>query len=61
MPAILERKKSIRNFLGGSLTLNDEPPLTEDELEQLESAYDDIENNNMVSWEEAKKILEELP
>ena len=58
MPALLEHKKSaynVRNFI------DDEPPLTYDEVEQLDSAYEDMENGTMISWEEAKKILAEIP
>lgn len=61
MPVILERKKSMHNAVIIDNFLNNEPPLNDDELQQLANSYEDMKNGNMISWEEAKKFLEELP
>lgn len=41
--------------------LDDEPPLSDDELRQLAEAEEDIAAGDLTPWEEARARLEALP
>ena len=41
--------------------LDDEPPLSEDELRQLAESEEDIAAGDLIPWEEARARLEALP
>ena len=41
--------------------LDDEPPLSDDELRQIAEAEEDIAAGDLVPWDEARQRLEALP
>ena len=73
MPITMEREKLARNILRlpekqliavSALVeglLDDEPPLSEDELEQIAGAEEDMKEGRMIPWDELKQQLEALP
>ena len=73
MPITMEREKLARNILRlpekqliavSALVeglLDDEPPLSEDELEQIAGAEEDMKEGCMIPWDELKQQLEALP
>lgn len=54
-----------RDFMAVAALVNalidDEPPLTEDELRQIAEADEDIAAGNLIPWDEARARLEALP
>ena len=73
MPMTVERERLTRNILRLSEKqlfavsalvdglLDDEPPLSADELDQIAGASEDTAEGRMIPWDELRQQLEALP
>ncbi len=73
MPMTAERERLTRNILRlpekqliavSALVdglLDDEPPLSADEMDQIAGASEDMAEGRMIPWDELKQQLETLP
>lgn len=73
MPATMERERLARDIF--LLTdrdfnavaalveemLDDDPPLSDEEIRQLDESYEDIRNGRVISWDDVREELEALP